>query len=182
MLNIHNNREETKYSKAIQFKRILWGLCFPLFRFSLRPMFGWRRSLLSLFGAKIGKHVHIYNSAEIYFPWNLEIGDWSAIGEHALIYNLGEVKIGRNVTISQRAHICAGTHDHKDASMPLIKSTIEICNEAWVAADAFVGPGVRVGQGAVVGARAVVMSDLPAWVIYAGNPARKIGERKVAEN
>lgn len=179
MLKIHKNRKIGRYSKAIQLKRIMWGLCYPFFRLSLRPMFGWRRFLLILFGAKIGKHVHIYNTARIYFPWNLEIGDWSAIGEHALVYNLGKVKIGKDVTISQRVHLCAGTHDHNDPLMPLLTQPIEICDSAWIAADAFVGPCVIVGQGAVVGARAVVVRNISPLEISAGNPARKIGDRQL---
>ncbi len=58
---------------------------------------------------------NIYNSATIYMPWNLEVGDWSSIGEHAFIYNLGRVTIGSKTTIFHRAHLCAGTHDYTDS-------------------------------------------------------------------
>jgi len=156
---------------------VLWGLAKPLFRFSPRIFFGWRNWLLRLFGARIGKNVHVYNSATVYFPWNLEIGDWSAIGEHAFIYNLGPVCIGSNVTISQRAHLCAGTHDHTDPALPLLKPPISIGDQAWVCADAFIGPGVTVGEGAVVGARAVAIRDVEPWLIVVGNPARPVGKR-----
>jgi len=136
------------------------------------------RFLLRLFGARVGAAVNIYSSAYIYFPWNLEIGDWSSIGEWALVYNLGPVRIGENVTISQRAHLCAGTHDHRDPALPLLKPPITIGSQAWICADAFVGPGVTVGEGAVVAARAVAVRDVGAWDIVAGNPARSVGERR----
>lgn len=157
--------------------RVVWAVLRPLFRFSPRVFFGWRRFLLRLLGARIGKHVHIYNSSDIYFPWNLEVGDWSAIGEHACIYNLGPIRIGSQVTISQRAHLCAGTHDYTDPSLPLLKPPIVIGNQAWICADAFVGPGVTVGEGALVGARAVAVKDVEPWTIVAGNPARPIKKR-----
>ncbi len=176
--DIAANRGSSKYPVQDQLCRVLWGLVKPLFRFSPRIFFGWRNFLLRCFGARIGKQVHIYNSAVIYFPWNLEVGDWSAIGEQALIYNLGPVCIGARVTISQRAHLCAGTHDHADPSMPLLKRPVMVADQAWICADAFLGPGVTVGEGAVVGARAVVVKDVAPWQIVAGNPARVVARRE----
>ena len=107
MLDINQNRKNQKYTKGEIVRRALWMICMPLFRMSPRTFFGWRRWLLRTFGATVGRHVHIYNSAMIYMPWNLKIGDWSAIGEEAYIYNLGMITIGKGVTISHRAHLCA---------------------------------------------------------------------------
>ena len=90
-LDIAANRSSGKYTAGELFRRLLWGGGKILFRFSPRPCFGWRRFVLRCFGARIGRQVHIYNSARIYFPWNLAVGDWSAIGEDAFIYNLGRV-------------------------------------------------------------------------------------------
>jgi putative colanic acid biosynthesis acetyltransferase WcaF len=149
----------------------------PLFRFSPRPLFGWRRVLLRWFGARIGRDAHVYPSARIYLPWNLTLGDQASIGEWALIYNLGPVSIGERATISHRAHLCAGTHDYRDPTLPLLRLPIEIGAQAWICADAFVGPGRRVGEGAIVGAAAVVVQDVAPWQIVAGNPARVIKAR-----
>jgi putative colanic acid biosynthesis acetyltransferase WcaF len=135
-----------------------------------------------MFGAKVGKQVNIANTAIIYFPWNLEIGDWSAIGEHAYIYNLGRIVIGEKATISQRSHLCAGTHDFQDPALPLLTPPITIGSGAWICADAFVGPGVEVGEGAVVGARAVAMKDIDPWSVVAGNPAKFIKKREVRKS
>lgn len=151
-----------------------------LFRFSPRPCFAWRCFILCCFGARIGREVHVYATAHVYFPWNLTIGDFSAIGEEALIYNLGPVTIGSRVTISHRAHICAGTHDYTRADLPLLKPPITIGDQAWVCAEAFVGPGVRIGEGAIVGARAVAVRDVPPWTIVAGNPAVPIKQRELS--
>ncbi|WCJ61188.1 DapH/DapD/GlmU-related protein [Fontisphaera persica] len=159
-------------------RRVIWGLIGkPLIRFSPRPFFGWRRMILRCFGAKIGKEVHVYPSTIVYFPWNLSVGDWSAIGEDALIYNLGPVTIGDRVTISHRAHLCAGTHDYTKPDFPLLKPPIKIERLAWVCSQAFVGPGVKVGEGAIVGAGAVVTKDVEPWTIVAGNPAKKLKNR-----
>jgi putative colanic acid biosynthesis acetyltransferase WcaF len=171
------NRQVRNYSRGILLKRGLWAVVRPAFRYSPRICFGWRRFLLRLFGASIGRKVNIYNSARIYMPWNLEIGDWSSIGEEAFIYNLGRVTIGKSVTISPRAYLCAGTHDHKKSSMPLIFSPITIGDQAWICTDAFIGPNVTVGEGAVVAARGVVTKHVEPWDIVAGNLAKSIGKR-----
>jgi putative colanic acid biosynthesis acetyltransferase WcaF len=155
----------------------MWAACGPLFRFSPRLLWGWRRFLLRLFGAKVGRNVHILPSVRVFIPWNLEIGDWSSVGFDALIYNLGPVRIGEKVTVSQRAHLCAGSHDFRDPAMPLTKPPIEIGDEAWICADAFVGPGVSVGKRAVVAARAVVVRNVGEGEIVGGNPAKGIGKR-----
>ena len=178
MINVEQNRKAQKYSRGELLKRVLWGVVKPLFRFSPRPFFAWRVLLLRLFGAKIGRSVHIYNSATIYFPWNLEVGDHSAIGEHAFIYNLGPVTIGERATISHRAHLCAGTHDYTKAEFPLLRLPIVIGAQAWICADAFVGPNVTLGEGAILGARAVAMKDVEPWMIATGNPARALKRRE----
>lgn len=178
-LDIVSNRKAVKYSRAVNIMRILWGVAYPFFRFSLRPMFGWRRLLLRAFGARVGRETHIYNSARIYMPWNLEIGDWSSIGENVLIYNLGKVTIGSRSTISHRAHVCAGTHDYSRADLPLLTPEVRIGDDAWICADAFVGPGVAVGQGAVVGARAVALKDVDPWNVVIGNPATFVKKRVI---
>jgi putative colanic acid biosynthesis acetyltransferase WcaF len=179
-LDIQANRSSQKYSKGEMLRRVLWGMGKLLIRFSPRPCFGWRRLVLRCFGATVGKNVNLYPSTRIYYPWNLIAGDWSAIGEDALIYNLGLVTLGQRVTVSHQAHLCAGTHDYTRSDLPLVKPPIVIRDQAWICADAFIGPGVTVGEGAVVGARAVVTKDVEPWMVVAGNPARVIKKRILA--
>lgn len=110
-------------------------------------------------------------------PWNLKIGDYAGVGDRVVLYALGSIQIGSFATVSQGAHLCAGTHDYNDPTLPLLKVPIKIGVGAWICADAFVGPGVTVGDGAIVGARAVVMKDVTPNTIVAGNPAKKIKDR-----
>ena len=181
MLDIKKNRRAQKYSSGEMARRISWTCVQPLFRFSPRPCFAWRRFLLRCFGAKVGRNVHVYPSATIYFPWNLEVEEESAIGEYVFIYNLGRVTIGARVTISHRAHLCAGTHDHTRSDFPLVRPPITIGAKAWICADAFVGPGVAIGEGAIVGAGSVVMKDVKPWMIVVGNPARESKRREITQ-
>ena len=170
----HANRASRKWTPREQIGRVLWGLAWPLFRLSPRVFWGWRRLLLRVFGASVGRGVHVYPSVRITIPWNLDLGENCAVGDRAILYALGPITIGARATISQGAHLCAGTHDLTDPSRPLLKPPIQVGDDAWICADAFVGPGVRVGRGAIVGARAVTVRDVAEETTVVGNPARVI--------
>ncbi|MBA3487513.1 MAG: putative colanic acid biosynthesis acetyltransferase [Lysobacter sp.] len=176
-LNIAAARAARPYSRMEYLGRLLWALATPLFRLSPRLCHGWRRWLLRRFGATVGCDVTIHPSVRITIPWNLSIGDQASLGERALVYNLGPVRIGPRATVSHLAHLCAGSHDHLDAALPLLRMPIEIGADAWVCAQAFVGPGVVIGDGAVVAAAAVVCRSVEPWMIVAGNPARPVKRR-----
>ena len=176
-LDVQSNRSARKYTRREMAMRVLWLPGQYLVRWSPRPMFGWRRAVLRLFGATIGPHVHVHNSTRVTMPWNLTIGAWAAVGEDVLLYNLGRITIGERATISHRAHLCAGTHDYRRPDLPLLKPPVTIEAQAWVCADAFVGPGVTVGEGGIVGAAAVATRDVPDWTIVAGNPATEVKRR-----
>ncbi len=173
------NQAARKYSASEQLRRVAWSLGRWLMRLSPRPCFGWRRGVLRLFGARVGAHVNVYPTTHIYMPWNVEIGDWSALGEDVLVYSLGKVTIGASVTLSYRAHVCAGSHDLNDPTLPLLKPPVRIENGVWVGTEAFIGPGVTIGSNAVIGARAVVVKDVAPLDIIAGNPGRTIGRRRL---
>lgn len=178
-LDIASNRGVQKYSRQELLERVLWGAFKPFFHFSPRLLYGWRRLLLRVFGAQVGHAVQIHPSVRIFLPSLLSIGNETAIDQDVRLYNLGPMKIGRQATISQGAHLCGGSHDDQDPTLPLIRSAITINDCVWVCADAFIGPGVTVGEGAVVAARAVCIRDVPSWQVVAGNPARPIRTRVI---
>lgn len=176
-IDVTANRAARKWTRREQAGRLLWAIAVPLFRLSPRPCWGWRRALLRAFGATVGRDVHVYPSARITIPWNLTLGDNCAVGDYAILYALGPITLGPRTTVSQFAHLCAGSHDWHDQTMPLIKPPIVIGADVWVCADVFVGPGVTVGERAILGARAVVVKDVSSCSIVAGNPARPLGKR-----
>lgn len=175
-------RAVSPYSTREKLARVVWMFVgAPLFRCTFHNWYRVRASLLRLFGAQVGPDVRIRASVRIEQPWNLSIGGNSSVGDRAILYCLGKVTIGSNVSISQGAHVCAGTHDYRLASMPLVRATVTLEDDAWIAADAFVGPWVVVGRGAILGARGVAMKDLEAGWVYAGNPAVKVKPREAAK-
>jgi putative colanic acid biosynthesis acetyltransferase WcaF len=173
-IDVSENRGARKWTHCEQVGRLLWTLASPFFILSPRPLWGWRRAMLRAFGARVGAGAHVYPSVRITIPWHLDLGEQCAVGDRAILYALGPITVGARATISQGAHLCAGSHDLSRPDRPLTKLPITIEADAWIAADAFVGPGVTVAQGAVVGARAVVVKDVPPGQVVVGNPARII--------
>ncbi len=60
------------------------------------------------------------------------------------------------------------------------KGDTVVGHDVWIGYDALIMPGVRIGDGAIVAARAVVTTDVPAYAVVGGNPARII-KRRYAE-
>jgi putative colanic acid biosynthesis acetyltransferase WcaF len=171
-------RASSPYSAREKVGRVLWAIVqATAFRLSFHSWYRWRRLLLRAFGARLDPVVRIRRTVRIECPWNLSIGHDSAIGDGVTLYCLGPVRVGSRVTISQGTHLCAGTHDFTRRAMPLLRPAIEIRDDAWICADAFVGPGVVVGDGAILGARGVAMRSLDPWTIHAGNPAVAVRPR-----
>lgn len=159
--------------------QLWWLVQSCLFSTSPQFMYGWRRFLLRLFGARIGKNVIIRQSVRVTYPWKLEIGDYSWVGDHVDLYNLGDIKIGRNVVISQRSYLCTGSHDFTKIDFPIYAKSIAIKDSTWVATDVFVAPGVTIHENSVVGARSSVFNDLPAGYLYIGSPAKPVRPRTI---
>lgn len=161
------------------FWRALWLIVWAaLFRPSPPPLHAWRRWLLTLCGARVGRGAHVYPSARIRAPWNLTLGAGSCLAAGVECYNVDRIELEDAAIVSQRAFLCAASHDYQRRDFALVAAPIVIARGAWVAAEAFIGPGVRIGEGAVVAARAVVSRDVEPWSCVAGNPARVVGRRE----
>ena len=166
------------FSAGDRIARMVWmAVWFVLARFTPPPMHGWRATILKAFGATLGRGCRVHGSAQIWWPGNLAMGDNVLIGPGARIYNQGTVTIGAGSVVSQRAHLCASSHDVSDPHFQLVMRPVTIGKRCWIAAEAFVGPGVAMGEGAVLAARGALFEDAAAWTIYRGNPAIAVKER-----
>jgi putative colanic acid biosynthesis acetyltransferase WcaF len=79
-------------------------------------------------------------------PWNLTLDHRACIGANVQVYNLGPVTIRARATVAQEVYLCTGTHDFENPLLPLVVGTIEIGEDAFIGARAFINPGVAVGE------------------------------------
>lgn len=168
------------FSLGNRLKRALWGIVWLVFFFpSPRPFHLWRTLLLRLFGAKLGKNVHVYPNVKVWAPWLLTIGNRVGIADGVTLYNMAPIDIGENSVVSQGAYLCGGSHDIDSENFQLIAKPIILDKNVWVCAEAFIGPGVSVAEGSVLAARAVVVKSITEpWTVWAGNPAVMKKQRK----
>jgi len=150
-----------------------------LFRPSPRSAHRWRAALLRVFGAKLGRDVHIYPSVKVWAPWQLTMADNAAAADGVTLYNISPIEIGECSIVSQGAHLCTGSHDYNSPTFQLISAPIVLGRHVWICAEAFISPGVSLPDGAVLAPRSVVTKPLrDSWTVYGGMPAKAIGQRR----
>jgi putative colanic acid biosynthesis acetyltransferase WcaF len=167
-----------RLSTANKVARLAWRLVWILlYRPSPRFLHGWRRFLLRLFGARMGRGTYAYPSVQVWAPWNLEMREGSCLSHFVDCYCVEKVVIGRHATVSQYSFLCTASHDYDRRALPIVAAPIVVEEYAWITAGAFVAPGVTIGRGAVVAARSTVTRDVAPWTVVAGSPAKPVGER-----
>jgi len=166
------------FSLSNRILRAVWNVTWALLASWTPPQMSfWRRFLLKLFGARLGESTDVRGSAKVWYPPHLHLADRAMLAERVTCYNMAPISLGRGALVSQGAHLCAGSHDISSSEFQLVAHPITIGPRAWIAAEAFVGPGVEVGEGAVLGARSVAFRSLDPWTVYGGNPAKPLKRR-----
>lgn len=112
----------------------------------------------------------------------LHIGAGTFVGEFNNLRTAGApILIGRNCLVSQHITMVGSNHGTRRgtpvAEQDWTGDGIVIGDDVWIGAGVTVLPGARVGDGAVLAANSVVRGEVPANAIYAGSPARQVGER-----
>jgi len=177
-LSTYNNAPFHPGGNAV--KRVLWFYLNALFfKTSLVPSSGFKRFLLRLFGAKVGKNVIVKPGVNIKYPWHLTIGNYTWIGENVWIDSLVPVTIGSNVCISQGAMILTGSHNYKKTSFNLVTKSVALEDGVWIGACAIINAGVIAGTHSVLTGGSVANKNLDPWSVYQGNPAVKTRERVI---
>jgi putative colanic acid biosynthesis acetyltransferase WcaF len=175
-LSSYNNHPYHPGGNAL--KRVLWYYVNVLFfKSSWFPFYGFKVSLLRLFGARIGKGVEIKPCVNIKYPWLLNIGNQVWIGENVWIDNLVMVTMGSDVCISQGALLLTGSHNYKKSTFDLLTGSIILEDGVWIGAGAIVNAGITAASHAVLSSGSVATKNMAAYTVYQGNPAVKVRSR-----
>lgn len=163
---------------------------------------------LKLMGFKsLGRNVKISDKASIYNPESIEIGDYSRIDDFCVISGLikigrnvhiapfcllagGEMGISMDdfSGLAYKVQIFSQSDDYSGHSLTNptvsraykkeIKRAVSLGRHVIIGAGSVVFPGVEIAEGCSVGAMTLVNKSTQPWGVYAGNPARRIKERK----
>jgi maltose O-acetyltransferase len=134
-----------------------------------------RRSLLAELLGGVG------DGSWIEPPFYCDYGSYVTLGAGAflnvgcVILDCAPVEIGPLAKLGPAVQLCAATHPVDPAERVAgleYALPIAVGRNVWIGAGAIVGPGVTIGDDAVVGAGSVVLRDVPARVVAAGNPCR----------
>jgi acetyltransferase-like isoleucine patch superfamily enzyme len=137
------------------------------------------------------EHLYIADSARVDSWSKLECGEGMYIGPHVHIASMVSLGIGGGILIMEEGSACSsGARIITGSNVPgqghgcsaidpaaiSVRSFVHICRNAIVFSNAVVLPGVILGENSVVAAGAVVSKDVPAYEVWGGVPAKKIGE------
>jgi len=120
---------------------------------------------------RIGEYAML-TAAHIVCDELVEIGSHCLISWSVLIMDTYRTPMdvaGRRRALQSAARRSPRRIDEHSTAAP-----VRIGNNVWLGFDVCVLPGVTIGEGSIIGARSVVASDIPAYVVAAGNPARRV--------
>ena len=111
----------------------------------------------------------------------IDIGQDTRITCYTIINGGGHIHIGEGVIIGPRCSINANEHRFRTTEK-IIESGFDhfdiwIGDDVWLGSDVAVLPGAHIADGTIVGANSVVNCATEPGSVYAGSPARKVGER-----
>jgi len=137
-----------------------------------------------LFGS-LGEGSVILPRLQCDYGAQIAVGAGCFINYDAILLDSASIIIGDNVSIGPRAQLITALHPVDDYQARRAgwesAAPIVLGDNVWLAAGVIVCPGVTIGANSVIGAGSVVIVDIPAGVLAAGNPCRVIRELNGAQ-
>lgn len=136
-----------------------------------------RRALLKEVAGSVGENVTVTPPLYCDYGCHLFLEDNVYINTGSVFLDAGYVRIGQGSFIGPNVQFYTVNHplDVEQRRKGLEKAQpITIGKDVWIGGAVVILPGVTIGDGSVIGAGSVVVKDIPAGVIAAGNPCKII--------
>ena len=136
-----------------------------------------RTALMRRILGKTGQRFKIISPFFCDYGFNIEVGENFFANFNLVILDEARVTFGDNVFIAPNCAFYTAGHplDVAQRNAGLEYSLpIRVGNNVWIGGNVCVMPGVTIGDNTVIGAGSVVVHDIPAGVLAAGNPCRVI--------
>ena len=116
---------------------------------------------------------------------DVTIGSHCQLNPGTVLYSGSGIRIGNDALIAPGCVIAPANHEYRDPGTPIrlqrfmpSKGGVVIEDDVWIGANCTLLDGAHIGKGAIIAAGSVVNGKVESYSIYAGTPAKKIGERK----
>jgi acetyltransferase-like isoleucine patch superfamily enzyme len=132
-----------------------------------------------IFLMDIERNTCISGGCEFRSPWNIHLKK-CVIQANCILDGRSSIYIGDNVVFGTGVHIWTQEHDVNDSLFRVLEKNsqpVTVEDRAWICSDSTILPGVAIRKGVVLASRAVATKECEAYGIYAGLPAKRIGER-----
>jgi acetyltransferase-like isoleucine patch superfamily enzyme len=112
------------------------------------------------------------------------IGDNCYVNPFCVLYSGNGIRLGNDVLLAPGVQVVPANHNWERRDVPIrqqgfrpSRGGVEIEDDVWVGANTVILDGARIGRGAIIGAGSVVSGVIPAYEMWAGNPASKLRDR-----
>lgn len=136
----------------------------------------------------LGDHCRIRDFVFIFAGEGVKIGQYSDIQPQVVIWGGGETIVGNRVSVGPGTVFLSAVYSHaegmkmvdgmSDGESNALYGKLVIEDDVYIGANCTLMPEITIGEGAIIGASSFVNKDVEPWGIYAGSPAKKIGERE----
>ena len=142
-----------------------------------------KKELLKEILGQSGENCHIEPNFWCDYGWNIKVGDNFYANHNLTVLDAGGVTFGDNLFIGPDCGFYTSGHpldaERRNAGLEYAYP-ITVGNNVWIGGGVRVVPGVSIGDNSVIGAGSVVVKDIPANSVAAGNPCRVI--RQITED
>lgn len=138
-----------------------------------------RGELLNEIFGQIGEHVWIEPPLTLAFGKTVTIGEGTYINSNLTLVDDYKITIGKEVLIGPNVTLCSTGHPVHYKLRPhgeMYSFEVVVKDHVWIGSNVVIGPGVTIGENSVIGAGSIVLNDIPANCVAAGNPCKVIRE------